>query len=202
MLAMLDVQMTDEKLSLDSILLDPNNPRLLGLDGYEGVPEERVAEPKVQEATLARINTGGFDMETLRASIANSGLLQVDRIVVRKIGNKQYVAVEGNRRIAACKTLLAQHEAGERTLSDRVKDTVADRRVLVLQDADPTHARLSQWVIQGVRHISGIRPWGAYQSARTIQAMIEGLSYTEDQVVAALGFSKARVRRSMKVFLC
>src|SRR5690348_11945970 len=78
-------ELTDVAYPLGQILLDPNNPRLLGRDNYAGVPEQRVAEPGVQRATLTKLNDGPFDMESLRGSIESSGLMLVDRIVVRPV---------------------------------------------------------------------------------------------------------------------
>lgn len=180
------------------ILLDPNNPRLLSTS-FEGVREDRIAEPGVQAATLQKLNSGRFDMDRLRASIARSGLLEIDRIVVRPADGGRFVVVEGNRRIGCVKTLLQQQNAGEIDLDPGVLQSLRTPSVLVLHEENAEAARLDQWVIQGIRHITGIRPWGGYQAARTIQAMVVDLGYTEDEVVEALGLSKARIRRSLRV---
>lgn len=198
-------RLSEMQIPLAQILLDPNNPRLIGLDGYTGVPETRINEPQVQERTLERLNSvRSIDQEALRASILQSGLLPVDRIVVRPIitdgtSNQIYVVVEGNRRIAACKTLVALHEAAEKTLTPRVLASISDPSVLVLAEDKTEEARLDQWVIQGVRHISGIKPWGAYQAAKTIEAMLDKLGYSESEVANTLSISIQRVRRSARV---
>jgi hypothetical protein len=196
----------EDAIPLEQILLDPNNPRLVGLEDYNGVPEQRIAEEEVQIRTLARLNDNrAIDQESLRASIEQSGLLPVDRVVVRPAnlvdteGRPLYVVVEGNRRIAACKTLLAQHKLAEKTLDPAVKGTIELPKVLLLEEGEAEEARLHQWVIQGVRHISGLKPWGAYQSAKTIEAMLEKLGYSEQEVAGALSISIQRVRRSMRV---
>jgi hypothetical protein len=199
-------KLTEERIPLERILLDPNNPRLIGIDDYAGIVEERSAELDVQSRTLARLNAvRAIDQESLRASIEQSGLLPVDRVVVRpsglvnEAGEPLFIVVEGNRRIAACKTLVAQHATAEKTLSPRVLDSISAPDVLVLQEVEAEEARLQQWVIQGVRHISGLKPWGAYQSAKAIEAMLEKLGYTEQEVAGALSISVQRVRRSMRV---
>jgi hypothetical protein len=199
-------KLSEHSIPLRQILLDPNNPRLIGIDDYAGVVEERAAEADVQEHTLARLNSiRAFDQESLRASIEQSGLLPVDRVVVRPTGqndadgNPLYIVVEGNRRMAACKTLLVQHLTGERTLSDRVKKSIEFPDVLVLDETQSEEARLEQWVIQGVRHISGLKPWGAYQSAKAIEAMLDRMGYSEKEVANALSISIDRVKRSKRV---
>ena len=198
-------RLSEQEIPLNDIMLDPNNPRLIGLDGYNGVREDRVAESGVQLATINRLNGyRAFDQESLRASIEESGLMPIDRIVVRPLPKKPeqpqlYVVVEGNRRIAACKTLMQQHERGEKTLEDDVRSTIDSPRVLVMAEADAAEARIDQWVIQGVRHISGIRPWGAFQVAKTIEAMLDKLGYSEQDVASALGIGVQRIRRSQRV---
>ena len=204
-------RMAEQTIPLEDIMLDPNNPRLIGIgtvstESYQNVPEQRMAEETVQETTLARLNGHkAFDQDSLRASIENSGLLPVDRIVVRPTGaakidgRSTFVVVEGNRRIAACKTLIQQHDSGEKTLFTEILDSIKKPKVLVLSEDTPAEARLDQWVIQGIRHISGIRPWGAYQAAKTMEAMLNKLGYSEQEVSRALSISVQRVKRSMRV---
>lgn len=195
-------RLEEKEYALEHVLLDPNNPRLLGRNQYTGVPEGRIGEPLVQRGTMQKLEDGPFDMESLRGSIEAQGLLLVDRIVVRPYDEERVVVVEGNRRIAACKSLLGQHERAERTLPEHVLDSIKRPKVLLLPEQNAERARLDQWVIQGIRHISGIRPWGAFQAAKTMEAMLSGLGYTEDQVQSALSIPKSRIRRSMKVLAC
>lgn len=193
-------RLREEPLHIEKINLDPNNPRLATVSTEE-TPEERIVEEGTQSATLRRLNDGRFDQEGLRSSIRRSGLLPIDRIVVRPIegAEDEYVVVEGNRRIGAIKSLLQLHEDGDITLDDGVLATIEEPAVLILQGEGAEEARLDQWLIQGVRHISGIRPWGGYQAARTIQTMIENLGYSEREVADALTMSMQRVKRSMRV---
>lgn len=191
----------EQSLPIDQIFLDPNNPRLATVSSEE-TPENRIAEETVQLATLRRLNDGRFDQEGLRSSIKRSGLLPIDRIVVRPIEGEQdekYVVVEGNRRIGAIKSLLRLYADGDLTLEEPVLATIDEPHVLVLEGEGAEEARLDQWLIQGVRHISGIRPWGGYQAARTIQTMIDRLGYNEREVAEALNLSVQRVKRSMRV---
>jgi len=199
-------QLGEQSIPIDRILLDPNNPRL-ATTTFETVREGRIARERIQRATLQKLNEGPYEMDRLRASIRRSGLLPMDRIVVRPVaedgedeeGEQLFVVVEGNRRIAAIKTLLEQHEEGELELEEQVVETLEEPTVLVLSEETAELARLDQWVIQGVRHITGIREWGGYQAARTIQTMIQELDYDEREVADALGLSLQRVRRSIRV---
>src|SRR5687767_5247454 len=122
-------QLEEQSISIDRILLDPNNPRL-ATTSFETVREGRIARERIQRATRQKLNEGPYEMDRLRASIRRSGLLPVDRIVVRPLaedgedqdGEQLFVVVEGNRRIAAIKTLLEQHEEGELELEEQVAE--------------------------------------------------------------------------------
>lgn len=199
-------RLSERGIPIACVKLDPNNPRLS--DGAsEPTPEERIAEESVQRATLRRLNDGRFDMDGLRASIRRSGLLPLDRVVVRPIvgHDEDHVVVEGNRPIGAIKTLLEQHASGDVTLAPRVLATVEEPTVLVLEGEGAEAARRDQWVIQGIRHVTGIRhatgirEWGGYQVARAIQTMIDDLGYEQSDVADALGLTVHRVNRAMRV---
>ncbi|HST37961.1 MAG TPA: hypothetical protein VLK58_00565, partial [Conexibacter sp.] len=190
----------ERSIPIDNILLDANNPRLAGVTSEE-TPEERIAEPGVQENILRRLNEGPYDMGGLRASIRRSGLIPLDRIVVRPLQGdpEKFVVVEGNRRIGSIKSLLHLHHAGDISIEEQFLPRLREPSVLVLLQGDPEIARLDQWVIQGVRHISGIREWGGYQAAQTIKTMVENLGYTDREVADALTLSLQRVRRALRV---
>jgi hypothetical protein len=98
----------------------------------------------------------------------------MDRIVVRKImgEDNKYVVVEGNRRIAAIKSILNDHKAGELTLDESLLAQLQEIEVLELM-TDPERFPLYQASLQGVRHISGVKEWGPYQKANAIMALLK-----------------------------
>jgi hypothetical protein len=193
-------QLALQELSIEDILLDPNNPRLLTGDRAP-VPDRRIPEDEVQRRAAAALEDGPFDMSRMRSSVQRSGLLPVDRVVVRPLDEAEgkYVVVEGNRRIGAAKKVLELDHAAEITLADDVRESLRRPTVLVLENHDEQAARTDQWVIQGIRHISGIKPWGAYQVAKTIEAMTTDLGYTPEAAADALSIEIGRVRRALRV---
>jgi hypothetical protein len=98
----------------------------------------------------------------------------MDRIVVRKWRgdpntNQKYVIVEGNSRLAALRWLLELHESGKETFSGQQPENFNKLQVLVLDDqVAPDNAK---WIFPGLRHVSGIKEWGAYQKARTVYTL-------------------------------
>ena len=96
--------LTPLKVKLDQLLLDPNNPRFAELgEKIDQVPENRFAEDKVQKAAFDKMKTPKFNVTELRDTIKELGFLPMDRIVVRLWRGsdepKQYVVIEGNRRV-------------------------------------------------------------------------------------------------------
>lgn len=163
-----------KKLRVNRLFLDPNNPRLFGLPGERraSVPENRIAEPGVQESVL-QTTMREFNVKPLRDSIFRVGFLPIDRMIVRRIsGTKNYVVIEGNRRLAAIKWLLRDHKRGETTLPAGRLDNL--QRVNVLDYRGPTdRATIDRLILQGVRHISGVRDWGPYEKSEAVMAILD-----------------------------
>src|SRR5690242_9686625 len=95
------------KVNLEQIFLDPNNPRL---NVARITPDNRVTEDLVQENTQEKLETNGID--DLLSSIKTYGFVPTDPIVVRELPTGKFVVVEGNRRAATLKNLLASHQRG------------------------------------------------------------------------------------------
>ena len=121
-------QLVSRDVPLQDLYLDPNNPRFVDLHS-EYVPDDRVPDPVVQETALSILNSR-FGLDRLRLSISVNGYLPVDRIIVRDIGGGKYVVLEGNRRIAAAKTIPQFTESGV-AVDEKVLTSVATIPVLV-----------------------------------------------------------------------
>jgi hypothetical protein len=195
--------LTPRDVHLSDILLDPNNPRFAELGEVVEVPETRFAEARIQRDTLEKMKAGNFDVAELRDTIKTLGFLPMDRIVVRAWrGNPQdtgkYVVVEGNRRIAALKWLLDLHETGRETLSPAQIQNFTELEVLVLDDVQaPASAK---WILPGLRHVSGIKEWGAYQKARAVNLLRESGS-SPQEAAQSLGLSVRAANQLWRSYL-
>ena len=92
---------------LQDILLDPNNPRFAEIDSSEGkINESRFNEERIKENTYRKMKQN-FDVDVLTNTIKELGFLPLDKIIVRKwkYADDKYVVIEGNRRIAALKSI-------------------------------------------------------------------------------------------------
>jgi hypothetical protein len=178
-------QLNPETISIENLHLDPNNPRFWTEKIFRETPDSRVPNADVQLLTLERIESHGIDQ--LCDSILRNGFLPMDRIVVRALeGNPgQYVAVEGNRRLAALKILRQRIEdevVEEDNIDDEYLTALVSRtnelEVLVYEGAETTDIA---WLLQGIRHISGIRDWAPAQRARLVARQIdeEGMGFKQ-----------------------
>ncbi len=145
------------KVELEQLYLDPNNPRFgIGRD----IPDKRVVEDAVQQNTQRKIEEIGIN--DLISSIQRYGFVPTDPVVVRQLSGDAFVIVEGNRRVATLKNLVTSHTKGEITLDDlELLGSVTNLEVLLYEGKDPDIA----WIVQGLRHMSGIKDWPPLQQA-------------------------------------
>lgn len=184
---------------IDDIYLDPNNPRFLETDFDDFVvSEDRITEDKVQTETLKKMLSPAFDVSSLRDNILAVGFLPIDKIVVRNINGKngQYVVIEGNRRIAAIKSLLNLETIGKINLTEPQKKNFRTIDVLRVKNMP---GNLHNILIPGIRHISGIKAWGAYQKAVLVNRLKES-GIDDDQISNMLGIPKATVKQTKRSF--
>ncbi len=174
--------------SPENLYLDPNNPRFFELGiRRRRVPEERIVEDGVQESTLEAL-IRHFDVRSLRDSILQAGFLPVDKIVARPLTQKnKYVVVEGNRRLAAIKWILRDCKSGELTLSDDDLKRLGlkELEVYVMQVPE-REIEAFRLMLQGIRHVSGVKGWKAYARAQAVVSMLN-MGLTPQAVGEALG---------------
>jgi ParB-like chromosome segregation protein Spo0J len=198
------VQLVDRTFSLHELCLDPNNPRYADLGVSKVVPESKVAEESVQATALARMLEDRFEVEQLKESIEKMGFLRVDRMVVVGLpgdgSDPRYMVVEGNRRLAAMKSLMNEVASGEVDLLPEIDASLQAIPVLEITGGASAEREEHARNLQGIRHIAGVKPWGPYQQALAVGRMIEeGLSVAT--IKSALGLSAQRVNLLRGVFL-
>ena len=107
------------QLPIEALLVDPNNPRFI----WNLTQPAKVADEDIeaqQEATLKRFGRNpdptdpDFDVTNIKDlydSMLRIGFVGIDRIVVRPIKNAKeiFLVLEGNRRIAAVKSILRDY---------------------------------------------------------------------------------------------
>lgn len=169
-------------LPLNQIYLDPNNPRFTAAD-WDYIPVETWDKEDIQNAAQRRL-LSDFDVEKLRMSMEVNGFLPIDRVIVKKFADDKYVVLEGNRRICAAK-LIGQYAIDGSTVSTAVRESLDSIPCLHYIGTDEDAA----WVFQGLRHISGVAEWSAFNKAKLLVEQMEKDSLNLTQVGKRFGLT-------------
>jgi hypothetical protein len=189
----------------ERLLLDPNNYRFHDVPGYKPVNQKsRYPEPGVQERAIQILqSTESFELGALRDSILSNGYVPIEQIVVERYDDDaegaRYLVVEGNRRVAAVKTLLRDHQAGAADIEPAVLASLQKLPVVEIIGTEEERSNY-QKTLMAIRHVAGIREWGAYQQAKLVVQLFEGEEHAFGPVAQRIGISAREVARRYRAF--
>jgi len=184
-----------KKIKVDDILLWNNNPRLVKSTG-NNLPLERLEQedPKIYHS----MKQTEHDVSTLVKAILSTGWMDQDVILVGYYPPlKKYFVLEGNRRITALRMIQEDRNSGYKTMkqvahSRNIQDedpsvkftNVFSEGVTCVDGGDATKWTDEHWKqikqYLSIRHISGQKNWGPYQTAHNIYVdYMDDLSKTE-----------------------
>ena len=167
---------------LGQIYLDPNNPRFTEAN-WNYVPMEDWDKPDIQQASTRRL-IADFGVEKLRMSMEVNGFLPIDRVIIKKFANEKFLVLEGNRRICAAK-LIGRIAIDGSTVSEAVLDSLDMIPCLQYTGTDEDAA----WIFQGLRHISGVAEWSAFNKAKLLVEQMEKEELTLTEVGKRFGLT-------------
>ena len=182
---------------LDSLLLDPNNYRLLEIDDFVEYPDDRFNLDRVQDATRRRLK--GENLEPLKHSILSNGLLEIERIVVAPYRHdpEKYLVIEGNRRVAVLLSIRDDHDAGI-LVSEKLVEVF--KNVPCLVAGGEGQEAFFREAIMGIRHVGGIKEWGGYQRAKLVADMKDNHGLDASVISDRIGLSAIEVNRRYRAF--
>ncbi len=187
------------RISIENLLLDPNNPRFADIsDESLNIPESKFAEEQVQKNAYDKMLHPRFDVQSLANSIETVGFYNVDNIVARIVEGDYYVIVEGNRRATAIKHLIKQFEIGQSILEEADINKLKEIEILAI-DGEVKDVDEIGKIIQGIRNVSGIKEWDAYQKAQYINDLI-GKGKNPGQISKMIGMSVRDINRYYKTY--
>ncbi|HGQ7409451.1 TPA: AAA family ATPase [Pseudomonas aeruginosa] len=180
--------------ALSSLYLDPNNYRFIDHDDYAKVPDSAVTDDDVQRRTRRLLlGTNEEKVSDLIASLKQNGWLDVEPIHVRKLADRQYLVVEGNRRVATLKHLQSRWQDSTGNLG-KLDPTVFEKVPCILyEERDEFH----HLVVMGLHHISGKARWPAVNQARLMKRLRDEFQKDPDEICASLGVSKREFNLSL-----
>jgi len=164
------IKLKDTKVDLDNLLLDADNYRVAKNTNEKVTSIEETIEK--QKDILSDLKKQ--KLADLKDSILENGFVTVDRIVVKKVSDTQYLVIEGNRRVAALKSILQDYKKGyidSPNIHELIKQTRALSAVLV----QGTEQEIKDYsnALMGIRHVSGAKTWQGWQSAKLVNSMFE-----------------------------
>lgn len=176
-----------KKEKIQNLLLDDENPRFAGLT--TGYNENDLIKKLSEEKNLGE----------LIQSFKENGFYEAEPILVIKHKEKKgkYRVIEGNRRVAAIKTLLDKRlmekfgyikSVDEYELLGLIKEELTNQIPIQIYEK-----RETLWSYQGYRHLKGARPWDPYSKTLYITTLSEKYGQSLKEIAARIGDTNVTV---------
>lgn len=228
--------------SSEDLLLDPRNPRLVR--SFSGEPQFDVNDPvscqkdlearfqvtpdnSNPEAALDRyIQDEGsedeqefFSIKELKDSMRNIGFVGIQNIIVREHEpSGKFVVLEGNRRVAAIKSVLREHDAAAighpHLITDKeILTSLKTIEVMVFETAGRDEATVQHEIstMLGLRHYGSQLMWEPLPRAKNIfdeymrlstKEIFEYVAEVANQVASTLAIEKSEVQAFLRAYIC
>lgn len=179
---------------IDRLLLDPNNYRFIDNKDYVQVPDDLIADKRIQERTYSFIvGKNEENISDLIISFKSNGILKLDPIQVTERGGN-YLVVEGNRRTATLKHLYDQWKSGKDTGKLTEKDFKSVELVLIDEENPIQHL-----ITMGLHHINGKKKWSPVNQSQLIKDLRFRYGLTEEEICNSLAITKHNLKRNLRV---
>jgi hypothetical protein len=149
-----------------TFLLDPHNPRIALLLEDPSIlnTSVNIASEAVQKAVLNVLKRPEFELHKLISSIKQRGFSpDGSQMIVKRLGDS-FQVIEGNRRTAAIRSLLAEPSLISTSVRESVR-SIDVQEFTFLGARDGISERDVIEMILGQIHISGKLSWGAMERA-------------------------------------
>jgi len=172
---------TYEELSIESIELDLQNPRIARfIDMYKGKIDSESISMALGGGTSEE---GGTSYQSLKDSIKSNGGI-IHPIIVNREKNGKLVVIEGNTRVQIYKEFLELRVPGN---WDTIKAIV--------------YTNLSDEEIHAIRlqsHLVGPRSWDSYSKAKYLNYLSNELKLPNSQLLSFCGGKQAEITKFSK----
>lgn len=181
--------MNIQYIDLDSLNLDPRNPRL----GRNFIAEEHTQDEILEEMS-------DWSLEELAISFSESGYWSQEALIATKEaigGEEKIVVIEGNRRLAALKKLKLALDGKSK---EKRFQAILDRSTKIDEDFFSkipyilVGGRKEVSAFLGFRHVTGIKEWDPAEKAQFISYLIDEEGLTYEQVMRKIGSKTPTVR--------
>jgi hypothetical protein len=180
---------TATSVPVSQILLDSENPRL-DFEGVKRVTQEMILKKMVAEEGL----------EELASSFQKNGYFSEEPVILLRKGaqdgdEKNYIVLEGNRRLATLKLLLNPakvNRLGYKGLFPVLSSAQASRLKKIPAFIYDSRDEVTTYL--GVRHIAGAKRWGNFAKAKYIARQMES-GRTPEELEETVGDSSGAIKK-------
>ena len=171
-----------ERLPVSKLSFDPKNPRL---------PEFELTDDST-ESEIMQVLWYAMDVRELVLSIAASGFFNHEPLIVSRENGKN-VVIEGNRRLAAVRILLAPEEfefppADIPEITAQEKQNLSELPVVFSTRGD-------SWRYLGFKHVNGPAKWSSYAKAQYIADVHRRFDVRLEDIAKQIGDTHRTVQR-------
>jgi ribosomal protein S12 len=197
------ITLRPENVMMTDVIVDPNNPRFFDLEDWgEPVAQEMFANESIQDEALRKLRSRQLGrVEDLKNSIRVNGYIPAEQVVVKpySFAEDKYVVIEGNRRVAAIKSILQENPLTQEDL--QLHESIKSLSVLVyIPTGDPNTDKRNEITLQGIRHVAGPKEWGAYQKANLVVQLHDELGQSFDEIDKAVGLGPRVTARYYRAY--
>ncbi|MBR0754931.1 ParB N-terminal domain-containing protein [Bradyrhizobium jicamae] len=172
-----------EDVDTDSLLLDPENPRLADYG----------LTPRATQEEIVKVLWQNMAVDELALSIAENGFYRHEPLYAAKERGKNFV-IEGNRRLAAVKLLRDSNLRSRLQISSLPTISLAARKQL---DTLPVIfcKREEVWAYLGFKHINGPQAWESYPKAHYVAWVHNEVGVALEEIARRIGDKHSTVER-------
>ena len=176
------------RMKVSDLSFDVGNPRL---------PEFDLTSTST-DVEIVRILWDAMDVRELVMSIVASGFFPHEPLIVARENGKNIV-IEGNRRLAAVKLLLAPDLAGEIGAKVPVIEKAKKDNLKTLPVTFST--RKEAWRFLGFKHVNGPAKWSSYAKSRYIAEIHKKYDVSLKEIGEQIGDTHKTVQRLYRALM-
>lgn len=171
-----------QQVKVSELHFDYDNPRLAEYGITKATPEDEVL----------KILWDAMDVRELVQSISASGFFPQEALIIAEEEGRKIV-IEGNRRLAAVKVLLAGDRNGERGWA--IPELSQDARAALQTLPTISSSREQAWRFLGFKHVNGPAKWSSYAKAAYIATVHKTFGIPLSDIANQIGDRHNTVQR-------